>query len=436
MIDAIQKQIDIRFEEINKLRSTQNSHVPISGLPAELLSEVFLCIVESGLQYDNTSFTWGTFGFRQVCKHWNEVAIGFPQLWVRWATSAVRAWPLFDTRSKGAPICLTLRSGSITALAPGGILTDPTIPGRVRMLDFSGAGDHLECLLGVFGSNHSSNVSSIRLHATRHSERGPREHTVAFLSLSFPKLSKLDIKTNFLPDFSSPIFTTSNLISLKLGSHHRDGVHYTQSQFSEILQRHSDLQELHLWRGGMPLVEPSGPSVPVAPPRLVDLRLYGTEVMISGIMGLVGMTSPLYNVIIHFESTSSSSISNLTNTVKEIIASYYECQGPDHPRRANHLAISNSEGRYLTFNVGSRSTSKSHPASNLELRFDGVDNMLAERICLLFPLGDILEFTAAGLDLTRSRYRRILQMMRSLEHLRLDHLDIGPVLGALNLSMN
>jgi len=295
------------------------------------------------------------------------VAVGSPRLWVRWASNAARAWPLFNARSKDTPISMTWRSRStVAALAQNGILTGLAVPGRIRTLDFSGTSNDLEGLLGASGSSHSSIASSIRLHVTPSEGRGTREHAVAFLSLSFPKLSKLDIE-NFLPDSSSPIFTPSTLASLKLGSPHGGGNHYTRSQFSHILQRHTNLQELHLWQSGIPQAKPSGPSIPVAPPQLVDLRLYGAEATIAGFMDLVSMSSPLHNITIHFESTRTSIIPALASTIKKILTPYYKNQGPDYPRKANSLTISKSEGKFLAFNVGSRSTSASSPTFNLKL---------------------------------------------------------------------
>jgi hypothetical protein len=90
-IDVLQKQIEFHLGEINKLRAAQNSHVYISGMPAELLSEAFLYVVESGLKNDDTRFATWTFRLRLVCKHWNEVAISFPRLWVRLVSGAAKA---------------------------------------------------------------------------------------------------------------------------------------------------------------------------------------------------------------------------------------------------------------------------------------------------------------------------------------------------------
>ena len=139
--DANQKQLDIHFKEIKKLRSAQNSHVPVSGLPAEVLSEVFLCIVESALQYDHSRFARGTFRFRQVCQHWNQVAIGFPQLWARWVPNAFKAWHLFNARSRAAPTSLTRGRWCTDLFVGSSIQGDPTTPDRIRIRipDLSGA---------------------------------------------------------------------------------------------------------------------------------------------------------------------------------------------------------------------------------------------------------------------------------------------------------
>ena len=422
------------MNEIIKLSSAQNSHLPISDLPAELLSEVFLYIVESGIQIGpanigtgGTSFKHGTFRFRQVCKHWDEVAISFPQLWVRWPSSAIRAWPQFNSRSKNAPLYLTWRPCRHRST-----LADPTIPGRIRQLDFCGAHQGLETLLsGSLDSSHPSNASSIRLHLDPYDEHGPQEHTTNFLSLSFPELLKFDIK-NFLPDSSSSVFTSSNLVSLKLAIPYGNKKRFTQFQFSQIFQHHPNLQELHLWKGAMPQFGSSGTSAPFTLQKLVDLRLDGSRAVIAQFIDFIGLSAPLDNVVLDFESTFSPRPAALT--VREIIASYYERRGSvDRPHKADRLTISSGRGgRGPIFEAGSHPAPASHPTSNLKLKFGQVDVTLVEEICLLFPLNHVCEFSVIGLNLSKDTYLRMLQKMKGLLHLRLDSLDVEPVLGALN----
>ena len=178
-------------------------------------------------------------------------------------------------------------------------MTDTDTPKRIRQLDFSDRPEQLEYFLGALNSSSISVTSSIRLRSTQSID--PGEYLTRFLSLSFPKLSNLDIE-NFLPDSSSPIFTTSNLSSLKLRSPYDILPHYTLAQVSQVLHRHSDLRELDFEIGAAPLIESPDAPVPFPLPQLVNLRLYATETAIARLIDLVRMSSPLHNVTIHFHT--------------------------------------------------------------------------------------------------------------------------------------
>ena len=133
--------------ETKRLRYAQNSHVPASCLPPELLSEAFLYVVESGLQDGDASFALGTLDFLQVCRRWHEVAVNSSPLWVWWVAGAVKACPLFRSRSEDAPILLTWRP-QLRAWARD-TLMGPVTPRRIRRFDFSGADKKLQYLLTV-----------------------------------------------------------------------------------------------------------------------------------------------------------------------------------------------------------------------------------------------------------------------------------------------
>ena len=79
-IESLHKQIDSHFGEIIRLRYAHNLHAAVSNLPTELLTEVFLHIIESGLRDGDTHFATDTFNFLRVCRRWNEVAVDFPHL--------------------------------------------------------------------------------------------------------------------------------------------------------------------------------------------------------------------------------------------------------------------------------------------------------------------------------------------------------------------
>ena len=434
-VESLQKQIDYYVGETYRLRSARNSHAPVSRLPAELLTEAFLQIVESGLQVGKTYFATGTFNFLQVCKHWNEMAVNFPQLWRWWVAGAVKAWSLFNSRSKDTPLTLTWRPQ--IPISARGILRDPTFPKRIHQLDFVGTGRQLARFSDAFDSNPPSNVSSIRLQISPHDGPEPREDLARFLSSPFPKLSQLDLG-NFLPDSSSSIFTTSNLTSLKLFLPYGRESFYTLSQFSKILHRHPNLQELDLGCGAMPLPGPTVSLVPPALPQLVSLRLHGRGAAILGFVDLIGMSSPLHDVVIRFHHDPQPTVPALGGIVARVLVAYYECQGLDHPRKLDHLTISSSlERECLVFNARSRSAPTSNSKSNLRFQFNGTGEFMGgamvKKIFPLFPLSDLREFTAEGPVVCGDQYGEMFRMMKNLLHLRLDNQDIFPALEALSI---
>jgi len=314
---------------------------------------VFLHLFESGLRGGNSRFACGTFRFLLVCRHWYEVAVAFPRLWSLFVGCAVKMWPLFKSRSKDGPLSLTWRW--FLPDSARDVLMDPTIARRTRQLDFCGNGNQLAHFLGVFDSSPPSNVSSVRLQIASYDDREPRENFARFLSSSFPKLSKLNI-ANFLPSPSSPIFTTSKLTSLKLFLPYEIKGRYTLVQFSQILQQLPDLQELDLNHGAIPPSGKSGTPVPFILPRLVNLRLYGAETAILGFIDLIGMSSPLRNLVIHFDSCSGFTLPALTSAVEKIVMPYYDCQVLDRPRKINSLTISSYPYKHhLAFHARSRS---------------------------------------------------------------------------------
>ncbi|KAF9642828.1 hypothetical protein BDM02DRAFT_3124129 [Thelephora ganbajun] len=426
-IDSLQKQINFYLGEANRLRYAQNSHVAISQLPAELLSGVFLYVVEDGLQGAGTTFAFGTFNFLQVCRHWNKVGVGSPQLWVWWVPGAVKAWHLFNSRSQNSPLFLTW--GPHLPDSAWDILANAETPRSIRQLDFSGSREALEHLLGVFNSRSFSITSSVRLHG--HSCKYNEERLVRFFPSSFPNLSKLDIE-NFIPDSLFSIFTSSNLTSLKLSFPYTTPHHYTQPQFSQMLQQNLNLRELDLRHCAMPLVGQSGALVPVVLPRLVNLNLHGTNAAVAGVMDLVSMSSPLHNVVLSFQHDHTTSATVLVNTTKKLLTAYYGCKELEHPRKVHCLTISSSPLQDdLVIEAESRSAPSSHPIYNLKLQHDRIGVPLTQKIIPLFPLKRVRELTARMLDPATDNWCGTLRKMKGLSHLRLDSLNIEPVLSAL-----
>ena len=293
---------------------------------------------------------------------------------------------------------------------------DPAIPGRIRQLDFSGTSDQLAHFLGAFDSSPPSNVLSIRLQIVHYNDLELREKFARFLSSSFPKLSELNIG-NFLPSPSSPIFTTSKLTSLKLFLPYEGSHRYTLAQFSRVLQQHPTLEELDLNHGAVPLSGAPGAPVPFTLPQLDNLRLYGTKGAIIGFVDLIGMSSPLHDVVIHVDYTPDFTIPALASAMEKIVVPYYNFRGVNCNRKIDNLTISSRavDDLYLTFDAKSHSA----PRSNLELQFLWVGELGCERVVDatfdLLPSDDVQELTIKGFPLTR----RILRKMNKLSHLRL-----------------
>ena len=446
-IDSVQNQIEFDFGEIKKLRSAHNSHVPVSGLPAELLSEVFLWVVRSSVQDcsiryglqgwikdDDPCFGIGTFGFRQVCKHWNEVAIGSPKLWVWWFPGATEAWPLFYERSRGAPISLFWRDTPTLVRYPN-ILKDPTLPKRTRLLDFRGENQHFEYFLRVFDPIPPFNASSIQLNITPYHAKNPEDHLVRFFSLSFPKLSSLDIR-NFLPDPSSPVFMTSNLTSLRLSFPFSNEPHYTLAEFSKTLQRHPNLRKLDLEDGAMPRVEPSGVPVSFVLSQLTDLKLCGMVDCVSGLIDLIGMSPPLLDVVLRFRHPRHQIVPPLFDPVKKILGAYYGRTEPDRARKAVHLMVEQTFGQDrapIAFVVKS-SEPRPAPAPSLQssLRLELWWAQEVFEFFHLFPLENVKTFSANRLSIYLPQYRTILQKMEHLMHLNLTAVNVNEVIAVID----
>lgn len=420
MIASLQKQIDFHFSEAYRLRTVQNSHVAISRLPAELLSDVFLYVIETGLRWEDIGFATSTFAFLQVCRRWNEVAIAFPQLWVWWIPGTFKAWHLFKSRSKHAPLFLTWREHLPDSAYT--VLMESETPKKICRLDFSGTPTQFEHILNALDSRSLSTTSSIRLRILP----PDREHLTRFFSFTFPKLSNLEVE-NFLPDPTSAIFTTSNLTSLKLDLLRRDGRYYTQSQLLQVLQWNQNLRQLDFKAGGLPLAADSGGSAPVLLPHLVDLRLRGTNEVIDGFLGLVCMSSPLHKISIHFQHHYIQHTAPFVNTTQKFLTAYYGSKEPERRRKVSHLAVLSHAG---TISAKDDST---HPTYSFEVKFqDSRDDFFFQKVIPLFPLSHVYDCTVAGLDLSMNSWRGILLRMESLSHLQLRSMNTESVLYALN----
>ena len=383
------------------------------------MSDVFLFVVKAGLRGGDTSFAATTFAFSQVCRRWNKIAIASPRLWAWWIPGSFKAWHLFKSRSKDAPLFLTWRQHLPESAHT--VLVESETPKRIRQLDFSGTTHQFECISNALNPRSLSTTSSIRLQILPSSDG---EHLARFSSFPFPKLLKLDV-ANFLPDPTSSIFVTSNLTSLKLDIPCPDGRYCTQSQLLQVLQQNRNLRQLDLTTGGLSLAGDSGGLVPVLLPCLVDLRLTGTNEAIDGFVDLVCMASPLHKVIIHFQYDYYYDTEFRVNTTRKFLVAYYGCRELERKRKVSYF-----EARIHTETI-TAGDHHTHPTYSLDLYFHNGRDELFQKVVPLFPLDHVYDFFAMGLDLPTDIWRGVLLRMEGLLHLRLENVNIESVLNAL-----
>jgi hypothetical protein len=97
-------------ERMRALRTRRNSLSPISSIPPELLSTIFVHHAQqTQLLYnpDNPDIlSWLIVG--HICRHWREVALGTPELWATPFLNSLQATDEMLARSKMAPLNLRI----------------------------------------------------------------------------------------------------------------------------------------------------------------------------------------------------------------------------------------------------------------------------------------------------------------------------------------
>ncbi|KAG1818434.1 uncharacterized protein BJ212DRAFT_90767 [Suillus subaureus] len=192
-----QTEIDDKLEALEErkraLRTCRNSYSPISSIPPELLSTIFVFHVQqTQLRYipDNPDvLSWLIVG--RVCRRWREVALRTPELWVTPFLNCSKATDEMLTRSKMAP--LNLKIGR-----------------RYRMDSIQKALMHMERL---------QSVSLLFLHGDTAGCRCIMEFINKLSSCSAPKLRllALEVGDKQTPRVAIPIyFPAPNLCSLRI----------------------------------------------------------------------------------------------------------------------------------------------------------------------------------------------------------------------------
>ncbi|KAF9482556.1 hypothetical protein BDN70DRAFT_874912 [Pholiota conissans] len=132
---TIDEVIAVHLASLSALRFQRNNIVPISRLPPEILSRVFLFTQKTlHVQYDwddspffdDSSEEANPFGnpsdwiaVTQVCSHWRNIALNTPDLWIEPPIDNVQWLEEMLTRSKDAGLVITADFNSKPSVAPG-----------------------------------------------------------------------------------------------------------------------------------------------------------------------------------------------------------------------------------------------------------------------------------------------------------------------------
>lgn len=146
-IKAAQTDIDSEIRRLNDwicaLKSRRNSLCPVSRLPPEVLSEIFLVLAEQLQAQDRFKVDLKWIPIAHVCHIWRHIALQHGRLWGRIDMTKPDRTGVFVDRSKGAP--LAVRQSFIGSLAElPTAFTDPSY--RYREL-------HLRAKEGQLGPN-------------------------------------------------------------------------------------------------------------------------------------------------------------------------------------------------------------------------------------------------------------------------------------------
>ncbi|KAI0317417.1 hypothetical protein OF83DRAFT_1283445 [Amylostereum chailletii] len=133
-----QSRTRTRAEEIQYLRQRSNELLPVSQLPNEILSAVFL-LARSFVEGPQGRKPPSWVAITYVCRRWRAVAIAYPSLWCQISLDAGLSWlTTFTERSTAIPVCIQLNLQGWTPITHD--LLTSVLP-RTRTLRLDGQTD-------------------------------------------------------------------------------------------------------------------------------------------------------------------------------------------------------------------------------------------------------------------------------------------------------
>lgn len=298
-MEKIDQQIETHASIIVSLKRRRNALAPVTRLPSEIFSSIFLHLTVEVKGYRPYNSMGRLMKVLRVCKKWREIGLGDPRLWSYWGKFvSPRCLRTFVAHSKAAP--LFVRAIELTpdfSNAWETALRDFGVWNRLRELHITSITrtsmtQLLDALDQAGGTLSTSRLQSLRITAKFpdfESLTLPRPfHTCHFPILSHIQISQLSV------DWSSSLFETSNLTYLSVTGTlpaHRA----TVPQLLAILEKTPMLRTLVVEPGQVQTVKESVATVDL--PRLQTIALCGSLDSCMDLLGNIYYSSSVYTKV-------------------------------------------------------------------------------------------------------------------------------------------
>lgn len=277
----VEEEIQRHSRAIRMLQARLNASAPISKLPPELLSEIFIHVASDRAQVHERAplyhpyWTW--ISVLQVCTHWRAVAIASPRLWSRIVVTMHPEWMKeVLQRSRSAPLFVSAHTDS----RPGGRKSQSLKVvmeslARIRDLRLTGAPDILERALSVWrGPAPLLENVSLTVPTDLGLSRQFSPRLDLFLNGQAERLQRLEMQEY---PFPWNIVSSFPLLKHLIVSHQLDDAVPTMTDMLNTLERLPLLEELELRDILPPCLEATnylpGVTRVIALPRLRSVKL-------------------------------------------------------------------------------------------------------------------------------------------------------------------
>jgi hypothetical protein len=273
-------QIANLHESIRILNSQRNTHLPISTLPVEILTKIFLLHQHNDVQ--TLRLDW--IGITHVSQRWREIALNFSGLWIhipfhhpKWAKEMIAC------SQHASLIVKAIYIPSLYSLLKNFLQQHLS---RVQVLEIRGTDSQL--LAKLFQDIQPTSVPCLSTLSLSGTWEEPGIEPSAVLDtlqildsrlLNANSLRKVEVPTTLRWDLR--LFRVSGLTHLRLGDCRMPRTQTSQREFLNALRHIPTLQSLHFDGPVVPKAVDKSPLEPVHLPVLRDLSVLDTVPIIE-----------------------------------------------------------------------------------------------------------------------------------------------------------